>query len=268
MTSEFSLPVGLPDLDPAVMLESGPPRSVRCYVRGCGRRLRPPSRGDRGEACPEHGIRCHVSSSGATYTYPDVRRNAIVAPELLRSRIVRHPFKYESHRLGHERSEDALSWNVFRSLQEAGCLHRMAQQVTGLDCAAEPRLFLWGIELTGDALTPWDLLIAARERFERRLPVERPKTQPDIALFLAGRYLIHIEAKFTSPNTFYVDGPRRDSRSLTLRELIQIYQDPALRILDSEGAEAAGLIYYQLWRNLVPQIGTEVSTRQEFVYSS
>ena len=37
-------------------------------------------------------------------------------------RIVGHPFKYESHRLGAENSEDALSRNVFRSLQEAGCL--------------------------------------------------------------------------------------------------------------------------------------------------
>jgi hypothetical protein len=218
-------------------------------------RLRPlapdPDPDDRGEVCPDHGIYCHRSGYGVTYTYRDVRRNIIVDAGLLAARMVRHPFKYESHRLGYERSEDALTWNVFRSLQTAGCLHVMARRITGLDIAEEPRLFLWGIELTGDSFAPWDLLIAARKRFERRLPVDRPKTEPDIALFLPGRYLVLIEAKFTSPNTAYADGARADARSLTKNELLRIYQDPALRILDVQGAEAADRVYYQLWRNMV-----------------
>lgn len=31
--------------------------------------------------------------------------------------------KAEIHRLGNENSGDALTWNVFRSLQDAGLLH-------------------------------------------------------------------------------------------------------------------------------------------------
>jgi hypothetical protein len=180
-----------------------------------------------------------------------VRQNAIASSDLLANRIIGHPFKFESHRLGSERSEDMLSWNVFRSLQEAGCLGMIGRLLTGDTSPLEPFLLLWGIFLTDDACDPWNLLIQARNRFESNLPVERPYTEPDIMLWLPGRYLVLIEAKFTSPNMFYEKGPRKDSQSLTFEELLQIYDDPTLRILDSERARAATHVYYQLWRNMV-----------------
>jgi hypothetical protein len=195
-----------------------------------------------------HGIRCHTSG---TYSYADVQRNIIIAPDLFVAGIVQNIFKHETDRLGNENSEDALTWNVFRTLQECGLLHVVARWITGLDIDTEPRLYLWGICLTGDTFKPWDLLIAARERFESNLPVDRPKTEPDIALYLPGYYLILIEAKFTSPNPFYVDGPRRDERSLTKNELLDIYQDANLRMLDVKKARRAKRVYYQLWRNTV-----------------
>lgn len=49
-------------------------------------------------------------------------RNFIVAQDLVRSVALRKGMKAESHRLGHEMSEDALSWNVFVSLAMAGKL--------------------------------------------------------------------------------------------------------------------------------------------------
>jgi hypothetical protein len=144
-----------------------------------------------------------------------------------------------------------LSFNVFRSFQEAGLLNYIGRHITGLDEEDEPRLFLWGIELSEDSLRPWDLLIGARERFERQLPVKRPYTEPDIGLYLPGRYLILIEAKFTSPNSYYADGPRKDSQSLTKNELLDIYSDRSLRYLDQELAAASESVFYQLWRNVV-----------------
>ena len=75
-------------------------------------------------------------------------------------------------------------------------------------CTVEPFLYLWGICLTEDAFDPMELLIAARKRFESNLPVERPYTEPDIMIHLPGRYLILIEAKFTSPNTTYASEDR------------------------------------------------------------
>ena len=251
MTAPNPLPFGTLDLDPQPHVVAGAPRRLRCYVRDCEESLRPPGGGYGGDICPVHGIRCHYFRGHATYSYADVQRNIIVAADLVAHRIVGNPHKFESDRLNCEKSEDALTWNVLRTLQECGLLHVVAGRITGLDIQQEPRLYLWGVSISDDSFQPWDLLIAARDRFERNLPVQRPPTEPDIALYLPGHYLILIEAKFTSPNPFYTDGPRRDARSLTKDELLDIYQDPDLHILDVEAARRAKRVYYQLWRNVV-----------------
>jgi hypothetical protein len=136
-------------------------------------------------------------------------------------------------------------------LEEAGLLHLVAEMITGQPCEIQPFLFTWGICTTNDDFEPWDLLIEARKRFESNLPVDRPQTEPDLGLYLPGRYLILIEAKFTSSNTFYRSGPRANASSLTLDELRQIYQSPELETLDYGKASQASQIYYQLWRNMI-----------------
>ena len=90
------LPYGVGDLVTDVECHTGPPRQVRCYVNGCGHLLRTPTRGDRGEVCPDHGIRCHCSSAGATYSYENSTRNVIASPAAFGQRIIGHPFKYAS----------------------------------------------------------------------------------------------------------------------------------------------------------------------------
>ena len=241
------LPYGIFDLDPQIYTERNPTVRVRCYVEGCTEMLRPPSRYDRGDVCPVHGIRCHLSG---TYTYPNPRRNIIASPAIFASRIIKHPFKFESWRMGNEKSEDALTWNVFRSLQEAGCLHLISQWVTGVDIQEEPQLYLWGISID-DRFQPWALLVAARERFESRLPVKRPSTEPDIGLYLPGHFLILIEAKFTSPNPVYTIGPRQNAHSLTKAELLEIYTDLMIPVLDVAKAREAERVHAQLWRNMI-----------------
>jgi hypothetical protein len=196
-------------------------------------------------------VKEHYGGRKPTYAYADALRNLIVAADLFERRVMGHPFKFESHRFGLEKSEDALTWNVFRSLQEAGRLRRITQWITGDDSGCEPFLYLWGLCSTEDDFEPWELLIKARERFESKLPVKRPLTEPDIAIFLPGRYLILIEAKFTSGNTAYERGPRRDASSLTLDELCEIYYDPESRLLNYQEATASRRIFYQLWRNMV-----------------
>src|SRR5262249_19922129 len=150
--------------------DPGPPLRVRCFIRDCTEMLRPPARGFRGDTCKLHKIRCHLSGTNPTYTYSQAKRNIIASPDLFTHRLIGHPFKFETHRFGYEKSEDALTWNVFRSFQEAGCLHLIAQLITGMDIAEEPNLYLWGICLTHNSFEPWDLLIRARQRFESVLP--------------------------------------------------------------------------------------------------
>jgi len=245
------MPFGLDDLDPDSARQPTDPSLARCYVRDCPRVLARPARGKRGQRCPEHGIYCHRSSAGGTYSYADAPRNIIAGAEPFREHILRHPFKYESHRMGQERSEDAVSWNVFRSLQEARRLSDFVRLATGETHPAEAQLYLWGIRLTDDSFDAWPLLIAARKRFENDLPVDRPQTEPDIALHLPGKYLVLIEAKFTSPNTYYQRGPRKDKSSLTLDELLSLYDEPEHHILNREAARASDRVFYQLWRNMV-----------------
>jgi hypothetical protein len=248
---QSQLPYGVNDLDPKVDVSVDDRDVVRCYVRGCQHFVRRPMTRRQGELCPDHGIYCHHSRNAATYSYGDVSRNIIVSPDLFAERIIGHSFKYECDRMNLEKSEDALSWNVFRSLQEAGCLAQVANVLIGETHPEEPILYLWGIRISGDSFEPWDLLIAARERFESNLPVERPLTEPDIALHLPGRYLVLIEAKFTCANTFYEQGKRKDDQSLTMDELLAIYQDTELRLLDPKKAAERDRVPYQLWRNTV-----------------
>lgn len=247
-----SLPYGTEDLDRVGVSDSDghPPLRLRCYVRGCNEILRRVTREQPGEVCPSHGILLHCSRNKGTYTYADARRNLIVDADLAAKRVIGHPFKYET-RFEYENSEDALTWNVFRSLQRRGRLYEVARLITGRELDDEPRLYLWGLSLSDDSFAPWPLLIQARERFESRLPVVRPLTEPDIALHLPGRYLILIEAKFTSPNSTYADGPRKNPTSLTKTELIDIYQDRQLDFFDIVRARSAALVHYQLWRNFI-----------------
>ncbi len=223
--------------------------SIQCPVRNCRYKLKPPSRKPKlsGVACPEHGIIVHGSG---TYTYADYQRNLLIDGDYFDAHIRRHPFKYEAHRFGSECSEDAVSWAVFRSLQKAGCLADVVALCTGFKPQREPRLFLWGLELQPDGVEPWGLLIKARERFESDLPVERPKTEPDIALHVPGEVLILIEAKFTSTNPTY----RRDKKKLldlTIDQLVQIYQWPGIRFIDVSEARRRDALLYQLYRNAV-----------------
>ena len=242
-----TIPFGLNELDSQVVLHDGPPKRIKCFVKGC-QRLLEPARWSKGPTCPEHGIRCNASG---TFSYGDPKHNIIVDREIFGRRIIGHPDKYESGRVGSEKSEDALSWNVFRSFQQAGCLGKLAAEVFGLPTDVEPELFLWGIKVNDDSFSHWDLLKQARSRFESNLPVKRPLTEPDIALHVPGQYLALIEAKFTSPNGVYYFGRRETPESLTADELVSIYAAPSLQLLDARKAMRQPHVHYQLWRNMV-----------------
>ncbi len=246
------LPYGFDELDSNVQVHPDNPNVVKCFVRGCQHFVHRQTRDRKGELCPDHEIFCHLSGGTPTYSYRDERRNVIASPELFDDKIMGHPFKFDSKFLGHEKSEDTLSWNVFRSLHEANLLAGVANQLIGEDFAEEPDLYLWGIRASDDRFEPWDLLIQARAYFEDDLPVDRPLTEPDIALHLPGQYLVLIEAKFTSQNTFYTSGPQTKKGELTFDQLLDIYQFPEMRLLhDPEVARQKERVHYQLWRNTV-----------------
>jgi len=254
LATRSELPYGVAELDPVIQRYPSDPDLVRCFVSGCTEWVRRASRTPTRDYCPIHGIRLHASPTyKPTYGYADVTRNVIVDVENFVSRVIGHPYKYDPSpwRLASENSEDMLSWNVFRSFSEAQLLGTLVQEFLGEESPKKPDLYLWGIRINDGSFQGWDLLDRARQRFESRLPVRRPYTEPDIALHLPGYYLILIEAKFGSPNTTYVPGDRHEAQDLTFAELLGIYHDPELRILDHGLALRQSQIHYQLWRNLV-----------------
>ena len=79
-----------------------------------------------------------------TYVLERPLDNFIAGRELIAEAIAGtwgHP---EASRLGNETSEGALTWNVLRSLQEAGRLGVVASALTASEVDAEPELGFWG----------------------------------------------------------------------------------------------------------------------------
>ena len=101
------LPYGLLDLDSTIVTDPGPPLRVKCYLAGCQEMLRPPTKGFPGDVCRHHGIRTHLSGNTPTFTYQRAERNLIIAHRLFTTKLRGNKFKFESHRFGYERSEDA-----------------------------------------------------------------------------------------------------------------------------------------------------------------
>jgi hypothetical protein len=196
-----SQPLGVGDLEPHAATRyrrraSQPltgPNGVRCCRRDCTHWLakRKKGRGDDAMFCREHGI---TVSLKPTYIYRDYRNNFIVNVPLLEEV---KKLKVESWRLGYERSEDAVSWNVFVSLAGLGSLAAAFRALTGRAVEAEPELYLWGVRVDDAEPRRWDRLMAVRGRLEREGEIP---TEPDIMLRVPGVALVLIEAKFGSPN--------------------------------------------------------------------
>ena len=194
------LPLGLDGLEENAAVRYGRDgdlvkgdREIRCCVRGCTRWLarRRRQQDDDTIFCPEHGI--SVSTS-PTYIYKDYRQNFLVDVPLLQ-RVKK--LKVESWRLGNERSEDALTWNVFVSLARMGCLNAALKVWIGFDGEDEPELFLWGIQTDSDEPQVWERLKQVRSSIEQGAGLP---TEPDMMLRVPGRVLVFVEAKFGSSN--------------------------------------------------------------------
>jgi hypothetical protein len=101
-------------------------------------------------------------------------------------------FKRES-RMARERSEDALTWNVFRYLQNHRLVWQTFERFTG-DRLEDPEVIFWSYSDCEKGEFP--LLNEARNRFGES---KRAGTEPDL-IICSKNHLIFVEAKFTSGN--------------------------------------------------------------------
>ncbi len=188
---------------------------VRCCFRDCDRWLAQRHQGAIGPVCfcDIHGVSV---STKPTYVYQDYRQNFIVDLALL-ERVKK--LKVESWRLGYEKSEDALSWNVFVGLAGLEGLNAAFRLLTGREVDGEPELYLWGVRIDGSAPPQrWANLVRVRQELEAGFSIP---TEPDIMLRYPGDCLVLIEAKFGSPNGTL---ERQKARFGTVSEYLNRYR--------------------------------------------
>ena len=179
----------LDKLRPVRVIEDG---KIACPVRGCDSRLElqvKTFKRERKYRCIEHCI--FVGKT--TFEYEDVFCNLLwqtPADRDLLSRIGQHK---RENRLARERSEDAVSWNVFRHLQASGRLDAWVASVLGRP-SMPAQIHYWSFdEATG---ATWGPLDRVRDKFGER---EGRGSEPDLVISTPDAH-IWIEAKFGSSN--------------------------------------------------------------------
>lgn len=137
-----------------------------------------------------------------TYVLEDHLKNFIVGREL----VDKLSGKAETWRLGNENSEDALSFSVFRSLQEAGRLTAAARVLTGVKLHREPELIVWGHRLDETTVHP---IVEFKTALNNLEGTSGQQTEPDLILRIPGWGWIFVEAKLASPTSTYKGRPAK-----------------------------------------------------------
>lgn len=233
-----------------------------CPIVGCATPLVRIPYGKRSARlfCPEHGVRLHSDTfvywNGPAKNARHVasRRNFPIRADLLSKIALDSNQKAETHRLGSEMSEDALSWNVFAALAEAHKLREVVSFLTDRSVEEEPSLYLWGqlVDVTGERQAHFEPLSAVRKSLENG--IGKFKTEPDIMLVVDAELVICIEAKFGSGNPLARSSTVRLGDKPTDREgLLSRYLDgssaPTRNIVDRQ--RIGDVFHSQLFRNVV-----------------
>lgn len=167
-------------------------KRVPCPVKGCPVQVeRQKGKYQKEEACkcPKHGL--YISPS--TFEYEDYQSNLLWrdAEELeLLERVFGE--KRES-RMAREKSEDAVTWNVFRYLEKSGLLKDFLDTLSrsGNEGA---RIIYWSFDPKAGG--PWEPLVRARSEFGEKAHLG---TEPDLIVEAEGN-VYFIETKLDSGN--------------------------------------------------------------------
>jgi hypothetical protein len=213
--------------------------------------------------CPAHRIRIHAGTrTFVYYNGPDAAskrdaalRNILFATQYFRDNILGNSTKAETHRICHETSEDALSWNVFASLATAGVLPALMSRLSQVNVTSEPELYLWGLRIAfGESSAPVQFQPLANARLTFEKGISRFLTEPDIMLYVPGQLLVLVEAKFTSGNTLALSSATHDlldEKPKSREGILQRYSPTKLPSGALLAPSSSGPFYSQLYRNLV-----------------
>ncbi len=195
---------GLQDLKPKIALTS---TDIECPVKGCSQhveRQRQSFRREERFQCPDHKI--YISPS--TFEYANVTDNLLwqnIADLDLLEAVKK--VKRES-RITRDNSEDALTWNIFRYLENTNQLANLLSRVANME-NRNSELIYWSYSQKTEGA--WQELNKARQEFGEHL---QRSTEPDL-IVLTDKALFFIEAKLTAPNDTLPSDPHNRKKYLT-----------------------------------------------------
>jgi len=189
--------------------------------------------------CPIHHIAVHSTRGGFTYVYDEPSRNLLWTDEGDQERLTAILHGKRESRMGHEHSEDAVTWNVFRFFQRHECLAPAMRTICPCpDEEPKPTVF-W---TTHDGRL-WEPYRCCSDQIPEKAS---SRSESDLIFLWENKLLVVVEAKFRSPNRS--DSTKREVES----DKAKRYIDHASRYLNSEGAEEAVRDgWYELLRNWV-----------------
>ena len=177
--------------------------TVECPVNGCNEKVVRKYKPDTHKYTDEFKCKTHnIFISPSTFKYQNESDNLLWKEpsdlELLKG--IKAPTIKRESRFGHDNSEDALSWNVFRFLER----NNLIEGFLGLIRDTSPRsseVIYWSYSQSEDK--GWPLLDTARTEFAEKT---KRGSEPDI-IIRTDTGLFFIEAKLTAGNSTEPSNP-------------------------------------------------------------
>ena len=167
-------------------------KSVYCPVKGCSvqvERQRRHFKKDDIYKCQKHDI--YISPS--TFEYENYGNNLLWFDQDDRIFLERIFAEKRESRMARERSEDAVTWNVFRYLEKSGLLNDYLDSISRSG-NEDARIIYWSFDPMAGG--PYEPLVRAREEFGE---IANRGSEPDLIIETNGN-IYFIEAKFDSGN--------------------------------------------------------------------
>jgi hypothetical protein len=178
----------------------------------------------------------HSTRGGYTYVYDEPYRNLLWTDAEDQERLTAILRGKRESRMGHEHSEDAITWNVFRFFECHGCLAPAMRTICPCP-TEEPQTIFWATD-NGALWEPF-------RRCSDEIPEKTfARSEPDLMLLWKRNLLVIIEAKFRSPNR---SDPKKRADE---RRKVGPYIQRASGHFNRDGAyEACKDGWYELLRN-------------------
>ncbi|MBE0479037.1 hypothetical protein IBX65_07990, partial [Candidatus Aerophobetes bacterium] len=181
--------------------------TVECPVRGCSKKVqrqRKVFKRDERFKCPRHNI--YISPS--TFEYQREVDNLLWSDDADLKLFEKIKIVKRENRIARDNSEDAVTWNIFRFLENNHLIDEVLRQFAGI-AVQEPEVMYWSYARSQNQ--SWDMLKNARTEFEI---VPAKGSEPDV-MVVGKDALMLIESKLTASNKTHPSNANVENKYLT-----------------------------------------------------